>query len=519
MASVSASSENPTTAENPRRVGEQGLCNGGDGQSLLELTNMSSSSSMQQLEPENSDTNHSYNKEGIQDQIRDTRKSGRKQRDARQVLAKRGFIGPPRNPIAHGKSIIRTGPIKVLPLSNRLSASSSPSSSSSSEEGDVAVAATSAAAATRLSNMQPAAAVRLIHRANSPPKVPLPVKSPDILRLPEECARYILDWTNERFENRIWNPSNDWGMASGPRLGLWTNQAGVAREVVLRGDTEAGFRMVQICFQQYQSIIQEEQPPEMLLKTLIVAFYMLQAGPELGASFVRYSASIFPIVLGETHPISRIWRHINTLGVVAIRPYLSMILQAWWESLKRRLGPRHKELAVHRLELIRSLHRFGGLSMMSAKAGIEKIVDDMAADVKYWTLDYVMWAKLELVTIYVEAGLDTEAAELLEDIGRRIEAGSDSDSYDIWTQTVYWYLRAQVMESLGLEEDALESYQARYDACLKTVGPDARHTVRALGELERYNRKIGRIEVANKLRVEFQKGWRIVCDRAAAVND
>lgn len=333
----------------------------------------------------------------------------------------------------------------------------------------------------------------------------------------------MLDWTNERFENRAWNSSNDWGMELGPRMGLWTNQAGVAREVVLRGDTEAGFRMVQICFQQYQSIIQEEQPPEMLLKTLIVAFYMLQAGPELGASFVRYSASLFPIVLGKSHPISRIWHHINTLGVVAIRPYLSMILQAWWESLKRRLGPRHKELAVHRLELIRSLHRFGGLSMMSAKAGIEKIVDDMAADVKYWTLDYVMWAKLELVTIYVEAGLDTEAAELLEDIGRRIEASSDggsgSSSYDIWTQTVYWYLRAQVMESLGLESDALESYQARYDACLKTVGPDARHTVRALGELERYNRKIGRIEVADELRAEFHKGWRIVCDRAAAVND
>ncbi|KAK8080303.1 Clr5 domain-containing protein [Apiospora hydei] len=367
------------------------------------------------------------------------------------------------------------------------------------------------------SDTMQSAAARLLHRANSPPQVPFPVKTPDILRLPEECARCILDWTNERFENQAWNASNDWGMELGPKMGLWTNQAGVAREVVLRGDTEAGFRMVQICFQQYQSIIRTEQPPEMLLKTLIVAFYMLQAGPELGASFVRYSASLFPIVLGENHPISRIWHHINALGVVSIRPYLWMILQAWWESLKQRLGTRHKELAVHRLELIRSLHRFGGLSMMSAKAGIQQMVDDMAADVKYWTLDYVMWAKLELVTIYVEAGLDTEAAELLEDIGRRIEA--TPDGYDIWTQTVYWYLRAQTMESLGLEDEALKSYQARYDACLKAVGPDARHTVRALGELERYNRMIGRIEVADQLRTRFHQGWRIVCDRAAAVND
>ncbi|KAK8028374.1 Clr5 domain-containing protein [Apiospora marii] len=463
-----------------------------------------------QMNPEASDT---FNEEGIQSQYHDARKVGRKPRDARQVLAKRGFIGLPRNPVAVGKSIIRTGPIKVLPLAKRLSAS--PSSSSSNEEDDL-VAESAAAAATRLSNMQSAAA-RLVHRANSPPQVPLPVRTPDVLRLPEECARCILDWTSERFETRAWNASNDWGMELGPKLGLWTNQAGVAREVVLRGDTEAGFRMVQICFQQYQSIIQTEQPPEMLLKTLIVAFYMLQAGPELGASFVRYSASLFPIILGKTHPISRIWHHINTLGVLAIRPYLWTILQAWWESLKQRLGTRHKELAVHKLELIRSLHRFGGISMMSAKSGIEQMVDDMAADVKYWTLDYVMWAKLELVTIYVEAGLDTEAAELLEDIGRRIEASPED--YDIWTQTVYWYLRAQAMESLGLEEEALESYQARYDACLKTVGPDARHTVRALGELERYNRKIGRIEVADQLRVSFHNSWRIVCDSAAAVND
>ncbi|KAK8060085.1 Clr5 domain-containing protein [Apiospora saccharicola] len=449
-----------------------------------------------QMDPEASDT---YNEQGIQNQYHDARKLGRKPRDGRQVLAKRGFIGPPRNPVAVGKNIIRTGPIKVLPLSKRLSASPS-SSSSSSEEVDL-VAEDAAAAATRLSNMQCRS----------------PVQTPDVLRLPEECARCILDWTNERFESRVWNASNDWGMELGPKLGLWTNQAGVAREVVLRGDTEAGFRMVQICFQQYQSIIQTEQPPEMLLKTLIVAFYMLQAGPELGASFVRYSASLFPIILGETHPISRIWQHINTLGVPAIRPYLWTILQAWWESLKQRLGTRHKELAVHRLELIRSLHRFGGISMMSAKNGIQQMVDDMAADVKYWTLDYVMWAKLELVTIYVEGGLDTEAAELLEGIGRLIEASPAE--YDIWTQTVYWYLRAQAMESLGLEEEALESYQARYDACLKTVGPDARHTVRALGELERYNRKIGRIEVADQLRVSFHKGWRIVCDSAAAVND
>ncbi|KAK8042420.1 hypothetical protein PG994_012903 [Apiospora phragmitis] len=461
-----------------------------------------------QLEPEASDT---YDEQGIQDQYRDARKLGRKQRDARQVLPKRGFVGPPKNPVAIGKSIIRTGPIKVLPLTNRLPVSSaSPSSSPTSSEDDLAAGADAAAA--RLSSMQSAAA-RLLHRANSPPQVPLPVRTPDVLRLPEECARCILDWTNERFENRAWNASNDWGMELGPKLGLWTNQAGVAR----RWSYAATLRPVSICFQQYQSIVRTEQPPEILLKTLIVAFYMLQAGPELGASFVRYSASLFPIVLGENHPISRIWHHINTLGVTAIRPYLWMILQAWWESLKQRLGTRHKELAVHRLELIRSLHRFGGLSMMSAKAGIEQMVDDMAADVKYWTLDYVMWAKLELVTIYVEAGLDTEAAELLEDIGRRIEASPEG--YDIWTQTVYWYLRAQAMESLGLEEEALESYQARYDACLKAVGPDARHTVRALGELERYNRKIGRIEVADQLRTRFHRGWRIVCDRAAAVDD
>ncbi|KAK8051751.1 Clr5 domain-containing protein [Apiospora rasikravindrae] len=497
----------------PRSTTEQGWFDVQGTQPLLDQMDRS----MMQLVPNTSDAYSCNNEQGIQDQYRNARKLGRKPRDARQVLAKRGLIGPSRNPVAVGKSIIRTGPVKVLPLSNHLlvSSSSPSSSSSSSEENDFAAGRD--AAATRLSSMQSAAARLLHHRANSPPQVPLPVRMPDVLRLPEECARCILDWTNERFENRAWNASNDWGMELGPKMGLWTNQAGVAREVVLRGDTEAGFRMVQICFQQYQSIIRTEQPPEMLLKTLIVAFYMLQAGPELGASFVRYSASLFPIVLGENHPISRIWHHINALGVEAIRPYLWTILQAWWESLKQRLGTRHKELAVHRLELIRSLHRFGGLPMMSAKAGIQQMVDDMAADVKYWTLDYVMWAKLELVTIYVEAGLDTEAAELLEDIGRRIEA--TPDGYDIWTQTVYWYLRAQAMENLGLEDEALESYQARYDACLKAVGPDARHTVRALGELERYNRKIGRIEVADQLRTRFHKGWRIVCDRAAAVND
>lgn len=41
-----------------------------------------------------------------------------------------------------------------------------------------------------------------------------------------------------------------------------------------------------------------------------------------------------------------------------------------------------------------------------------------ATDIKYWTLDYVLWAKLELVTIYVDEGNLTEALELRMGTGR-----------------------------------------------------------------------------------------------------
>lgn len=347
----------------------------------------------------------------------------------------------------------------------------------------------------------------------APPGPSTPLQGPGLLWLPDECIRAVLDWTNSRFESGVWNDANGWGVEAGPRMGVWTNHAALAKEVVQSGDM-SGFRMVQICFAQYAAIVRAEEPAEMLAKTLVVAFYMTQAGPEVGEAFVRYSASLLPLTLGEHHPLSRIWRAIGAHGLDGIRPYLARILGAQFDLVRHYSPPRDKGVAVAELEYTRNLHRLRAISGAAARAKIGAIVDRMSADIKYWTLDYVLWAKLELATVYVDEGNLAEALELLEHVGHKLDAAAEP--YDIWTLSVYYNLRAQTMDGLGLPDEALAAYQARFDVCRREAGPESRHTVRALGALVRYHRQMGHHEAAARLGADFDRGWRAICDGAAA---
>jgi hypothetical protein len=192
-------------------------------------------------------------------------------------------------------------------------------------------------------------------------------------------------------------------------------------------------------------------------------------------------------------------------------------LQAQFDILTNTLGRRNKFMACLMLEIARSFHKFGVLPLLAAKEVIEKIGDDMASDVQFWTMDYVIWARLELVSTYVQNGSFFEANEILLGVEKWFK--TPADELDVFTKNQYYKMKAIVVENTGSHEEVTEAYLARVDVCLKDVGPEHRHTVRALGDLERHYRKIGDVEAAERLQIEFETRWNSFCDREASSVD
>ncbi|KAI0122980.1 Clr5 domain-containing protein [Xylariales sp. AK1849] len=351
--------------------------------------------------------------------------------------------------------------------------------------------------------------------STSTTSLPSILRAPDVLRLPEECIRAVLDYTHNRLETRAWSFSDDNAEQTG--VSEWFNKAVVAKETIQRGNIQAGFRMLQICFQQYQLLALDGRP-ELFQKTLGLAFILLEVGSDLAESFIRYTASLCSIVLGGNHPLSRIWRALRASGIPGLRRYAMAILQAQCGILMNHLGPRNKFLAVMNLETARSYHRFGVIQMSTAKELIQSLVDDMMADISYWTMDFVLWSKIELASTYVQDENFAEADGVLLYIGNCL-AATPADGFDLWNKTQYYWLKARVMDGLGLHSEATEMHQARLNVCLEEVGPEHRHTMRALGDLENYYRKVGDVEAAEKLKLDFETKWDRICEREASPSE
>jgi hypothetical protein len=348
----------------------------------------------------------------------------------------------------------------------------------------------------------------------SPTRTPSPLLShviaPESLRMPEDCVRAILDYTTSRFETGMWKFTDEDVETEEVDVCDWSAKAIVATETIQRGDTKAGFRMVQICLQQYRSLVLSGHPL-LFHKSLSVMFYLLLVGSDLAASFVRYSASLCSITLGERHPLTRLWSVLRSVDLARIRQYANVILEAQCDIFLDQFGPRNKYVAVVRLETARLCHKFGVMSASAATGLIEKIREFIASDVQHWTMNYVLWAHIELAYTYVDGSNYAEAEAILQYIGDCLHA----DGLDIWTKSHYYMLRAKVMDNLGSRDKATELRKERVEVCLEDVGPEHQQTVRALGDLERHYRNGGDVEAADKLRLEFEAKWDTVCKREA----
>lgn len=354
-----------------------------------------------------------------------------------------------------------------------------------------------------------------IWRSNnsSPRRTPSPssssVTAPDSLRLPEGCVRAILDFTTSRFDTETWKFSDEEAECE-DSLCEWSNKTLVATETIQRGNTKAGFRMLQICLQQYRSLVLSGHPL-LFHKSLGAMFYLSQVGPDLAACFVRYAASLCSIYLGDRHPLTRLFVVLRSLDLPKIRQYARVLLQAECDIFLDRFGTENKYVAVIRVLNSRVFQKFGVIPLSVATTLISSIRDKMAEDIPHWTLNYVIWAQLELVYTYVNNKDFIEADAALQYVGNCLEA--QPDELDFWSKTHYYMLRAQVMENLGLRDVAAEMYKARLNVCLGYFGRENRHTARALGDLERHYRNGGEVETAERLRLDFEANWDRVCAR------
>ncbi|KAI1849478.1 hypothetical protein JX266_004973 [Neoarthrinium moseri] len=328
--------------------------------------------------------------------------------------------------------------------------------------------------------------------------------------LPEECMRAITDFTRNRFDSQ----DRSFYVVVDSEPTNWANQALVAKEAIQRGNVQAGFRMLHICAEQYK-LLALEGHPELVQKTLGVAFYLLEIGSDLFEAFMRYTASICSAVLGQNHPLSRLWYALWRSGVRGIQDNAMAVMKAQCDVFTEHLGSRNKWLACIYLEVARSYHRFKLIPVTEAEAMIEETSHLIASDIQYWHMDYYLWARLELASTYVQERDFHKADAVLRQVGHALSEGTSG--IDLWTKMQYYVLSARTMEGLGSLEEATKMHRGRLEVCLADVGPEHRHTARALGELERHYRNVGNVGAAEELQREFEATWDSICQREASL--
>ncbi|KAH8664048.1 Clr5 domain-containing protein [Xylariales sp. PMI_506] len=337
--------------------------------------------------------------------------------------------------------------------------------------------------------------------------MPRLLAAPDELRYSEDCIKATLDYLRSRFKATPWSfsPDDEWR-----NVPNWHIRAGIAKEQIDQGNTQVGFHLLHVCFQQYQSLL-EEGHPKLFHRMLSMAMILSEIGPDLVSSYTAYTVNLCSIILGDGHPVTRIWRAFDAVGIQGMRQHALPILRAFYDVLTGILGPRNKLLECLKLEIARSLFAFGSIGLPTALDMMRAIVRDMSADPGYWTVDCIMWGQLEIGSLFAQAGLLREVAAMLPDM-ERCYAEYMSEFTDR-TRTRFLMLKARVLAGTGQVEKAQVVCQANLAVCIRAFGPDHSQTIRVMGQLEQYYREIGQIDAAEQLGTEEK--WNSLCRQEA----
>jgi hypothetical protein len=331
---------------------------------------------------------------------------------------------------------------------------------------------------------------RINCRAPSPPGQPeisflFPVTPPPDLRYPEECSFHIQRYCAGAFEKGIWAlDTPDW-LNNNRSVVDWFNRMALARGALAGGHTKQGFKLLQICFDEYKDMIMKQDPRLILYTT--VSLFLLVGYPEVVAMMLKYIANLSRILQGPFHPLHQIMAAIDQMGLPKMQDNARLIFDALIAEVKKYVEPGNEVLQSMTIFSIRNLAVTGLIDTDVAEA---KLLDFSASKFDNGRI------QMALAQVQMMGGRYSEARRTVEGL---LSSGIQRErtlagGYD----TLFLICRFE-----GKDDLIRDASYRRINFCLKSFGPGSDWTVDACSDYETYLRDVGKTEEADQVFATF----------------
>jgi hypothetical protein len=326
-------------------------------------------------------------------------------------------------------------------------------------------------------------------RALSPRGTPplgmlFPLTPPAEMRMSEEAGFHVQRYYDGSFGTGRWAAVRQPGwMVTNRGVVDWFNRVALARGTLSSGHTRRGFRLLQLCFNEYQEILLTEDPR--LTMYTCVAIFLLREYPEVVSMLLKYIANMSRILLGHRHPLHEMWAQLERMGLQSILENARHFFECHVFEFSKHVGSDNEVLAAITVFSVRNLVLAG-------------LMDVESAEVKLLSLPSTGdngRIPLALAQVYGVSGEYTKALllieELIETTGRMRTRAAAYDS-------LFLISRMQ-----GNRDKICETSERRIRFCLETFGPKNEWTCDAGSDYEGYLREIGEIDAADRVFTDF----------------
>ncbi|ETS73273.1 hypothetical protein PFICI_14878 [Pestalotiopsis fici W106-1] len=326
-------------------------------------------------------------------------------------------------------------------------------------------------------------------RAPSPPGSPeisilFPLTPPADLYYPEECSFHIQRYCAGAFEKGIWALETPGWMNTNRSVVDWFNRMALARGALSGGRTQQGFKLLQLCFDEYKDMILTQDPRLMLYTT--VSLFLLVGYPEVVSMLMKYITRLSKILQGPFHPLHQIMAALDQMGLEKMQDNARLIFDAQIAEFARYLPPENEVLQSMAVFSIRNL-------------AVTGLIDTDVAQAKLLALPRSADnGRISMATaqVLMMGGRYKEARQVVEEL---LASGTNrsrtlAGAFD----TLFLICRYE-----GEEQTIRDASNRRINFCLETFGTDNDWTVDACNDYETYLREIGDVEGASKVFSSF----------------
>jgi hypothetical protein len=207
------------------------------------------------------------------------------------------------------------------------------------------------------------------------PRTPSPLTSnidpPSQFKLVEGCLRCVMDYVHGKTQAGAWDPLGTYMPED--EVDTWGNSVIVSRVMIERGKFKDGFRMLDICMKNYTAFM-DRQGPLLMTETYFSILTLSRARFDLAEAVLAYIAGLYRIRFGPTHPYTRFWFALKTVGIGQVRQLIAIMSKVQFNLLHEFFDPSAEFLLLQTVNTARQLHFYGLLSATEAEASIKMAI-------------------------------------------------------------------------------------------------------------------------------------------------